>query len=219
VRNEEVLHRVKEERNIVHTIKRRKANWIGHILRRNCLVKHVIEGKLEGRIEMTGRRGRRRKQLLDDLKERRRYWKVKEEALDRTIWRTWLWTCRKTDCVMMMIMMTMMMRMTMIPIRGFIYCGRQVTDALSFPYTALTGSGGLKFLCVLRSKISIVFLRHDSATHRVTALLFGSEISKRVKQNKSVVCVCEVLSGFDLKNSFCVFFFLNLTSCTYSLLM
>jgi hypothetical protein len=48
----------------------------------------VIEGKLEGRIEMTGRRGRRRKQLLDDLKEKRRYWKLKEEALDRTLWRT-----------------------------------------------------------------------------------------------------------------------------------
>jgi hypothetical protein len=43
----------------------------------------VIEGKLEGRIEMTGRRGRRRKQLLDDIKEKRRYWKLKEEALDR----------------------------------------------------------------------------------------------------------------------------------------
>jgi hypothetical protein len=71
VRNEEVLHRVKDERNIVHTIKRRKANWICHILRRNCLLKHVIEGKLEGRIEMTGRRGRRRKQLLDDLKEKK----------------------------------------------------------------------------------------------------------------------------------------------------
>jgi hypothetical protein len=74
--------------NIVHTIKRRKANWIGHILRRNCLLKHVIEGKLAGRIEMTGRRRRRRKQLLDDLKEKRRYWKLKEEALDRTLWRT-----------------------------------------------------------------------------------------------------------------------------------
>jgi hypothetical protein len=47
VRNEEVLHRVKEERNILHRIKTRKANWIGHILRRNCLLKHVIEGKLE----------------------------------------------------------------------------------------------------------------------------------------------------------------------------
>jgi hypothetical protein len=58
VRNE-VLHSVKEERNILHTIKGRKANWIGHILRRNCLLKHVIEGKLEGTIEMTGRRGRR----------------------------------------------------------------------------------------------------------------------------------------------------------------
>jgi hypothetical protein len=88
VRNVEVLHRVKEERNIVHAIKRRKANWIGHILRRNCLLKHVIKGKLEGRIEMTGRRGRRRKQLLDDLKEKRRYWKLKEEAQNRTVWRT-----------------------------------------------------------------------------------------------------------------------------------
>jgi hypothetical protein len=51
-------------------------------------LKHVIEGKLEGRIEMTGRRGIRRKQLLDDLKEKRRYWKLKEEALGRTVWRT-----------------------------------------------------------------------------------------------------------------------------------
>jgi hypothetical protein len=48
----------------------------------------VIEGKLEGRIEMTERRGRRRKQLLDDLKEKRRYCKLKEEALDCTVWRT-----------------------------------------------------------------------------------------------------------------------------------
>jgi hypothetical protein len=88
VRNEEVLHRVKEERNVLHTIKRRKANCIGHILRRNCLLKHVIEGMKEGRIEMTGRRGRRRKQLLDDLKEKRRYWKLKEEALDLTLWRS-----------------------------------------------------------------------------------------------------------------------------------
>jgi hypothetical protein len=79
---------VQEERNILHTIKRRKANWIGHILRRNCLLKHVIEGKVEGRIEMTERRGRRRKQLLDDLKEKIRYWKWKEEALNRTLRRT-----------------------------------------------------------------------------------------------------------------------------------
>jgi hypothetical protein len=57
-------------------------------LRRNCLLKHGIEGKFERRIEMTGRRWRRRKQLLDDLKEKRRYWKLKEEALDRTLSRT-----------------------------------------------------------------------------------------------------------------------------------
>jgi hypothetical protein len=48
----------------------------------------VIEGKLEGRLEMTGRRGRRRKLLLGDLKEKRRYWKLEEEALDRTLWKT-----------------------------------------------------------------------------------------------------------------------------------
>ena len=68
VRNEEVLHRVKEERNILYTVKRRKANWIGHILCRNCLLEHVMEGKVEERMEVTGRRGRRCKQLLDDFK-------------------------------------------------------------------------------------------------------------------------------------------------------
>jgi hypothetical protein len=88
VRNEEVRHRVKEDRNILNAIKRRNVNWLGHILRRNCLTKHVIEGKLEGRIEMIVRRGRRCKQLLDDLKEKRRYWKLEEEALNRTMWRT-----------------------------------------------------------------------------------------------------------------------------------
>jgi hypothetical protein len=50
-----------------------KAKWIGHILRRNCLLKQVIEGKIMGRIEVTRRRGRRRKQLLDDLGDRRGY--------------------------------------------------------------------------------------------------------------------------------------------------
>ena len=57
VKDEKVLERVKEERNLLHTVERRKANWIGHILRRNCLLEHVIEGKVEGSIEMTGRRG------------------------------------------------------------------------------------------------------------------------------------------------------------------
>jgi len=71
VRNEEVLLTVKEHRNILHEISKRKAKWIGYILRRNCLLQRVIEGKTEGGIEVTGRRGRRRRKLLDDLKERR----------------------------------------------------------------------------------------------------------------------------------------------------
>jgi hypothetical protein len=48
----------------------------------------MTEGKLEERIEMTGRRGRRWRHLLDDLKGKIRYWKLKEEVLDRTLWRT-----------------------------------------------------------------------------------------------------------------------------------
>jgi len=87
VRNEEVLLRVKEQRNILHEISKRKANWIGHILRRNCLLQQVIKGKIKGGLEVTGRRGRRRKKLLDDFKERRGYSHLKEEALDRTMWR------------------------------------------------------------------------------------------------------------------------------------
>jgi hypothetical protein len=79
LRSKELLHRVKEERNIVHTVIRRKANRTGHILRRNCLLKHIIERKVEGRIEVTGRRGRRREQLLDDLKEKREFWKLEDE--------------------------------------------------------------------------------------------------------------------------------------------
>jgi len=87
VRNEEILLRAKEQRNILHEIRKRKANWIGHILCRNCLLQRVIEGKVKGGIEVTGRRGRRRRKLLDDLKERRGYCHLKGEALDRTMWR------------------------------------------------------------------------------------------------------------------------------------
>ena len=83
----EVLLRVKEQRNIVYEISRRKANWIGYTLYRNCLLQRVIEGKITGRIEVTGRRGGRRRKLLDDIKERRGYSHLKEEALDRTMWR------------------------------------------------------------------------------------------------------------------------------------
>jgi len=87
VRNEDVLLRVKEQRNILHEKRKRKANWIGHILRRNCLLQRVTERKIQGGIEVTGRRGRRRRKLLDDLKERRGYSHLKEEALYRTMWR------------------------------------------------------------------------------------------------------------------------------------
>ena len=50
VRNEEVLLRVKKQRNILHKIRKRKANWIGHVLCRNCLLQQVIEGKIKGQI-------------------------------------------------------------------------------------------------------------------------------------------------------------------------
>jgi hypothetical protein len=65
-----VLQRAKEERNILQTTKSRKAVWIGYILRRDCLLKHVIEGKIEERLEVVGRRRRKLKELLDDVTER-----------------------------------------------------------------------------------------------------------------------------------------------------
>jgi hypothetical protein len=74
VRNEEVLLRVKEQ--------------ICHILRRNCLLLNVIKGKIKGEVEVIQRRERRRRKLLDDLKERRGYSDLKEEALDHSMWRS-----------------------------------------------------------------------------------------------------------------------------------
>jgi len=80
-----VLHRDKEEeRSVLCAGRRRKANWIGCIFCGNCLLKHVTEGKTD----MMGRQARRRKQLLDVLKEKRGYWKLKEETLDCTVCRT-----------------------------------------------------------------------------------------------------------------------------------
>ena len=81
-----MLLTVNNQRNI-HAIRKRKANWTDHILRRNCLLKQVIEGKIKGEIEVTRRQGRRRKKLLDDLKDRRAYSHSKEEAVDRNMWR------------------------------------------------------------------------------------------------------------------------------------
>ena len=87
MRNEDVLLRVNQQRNILHEIRKRKANWIGHILRRNCLLRQVIKGNIKGEMEVTRRQGRRRKKLLDDLKDRREYSHLKEKALDHTFWR------------------------------------------------------------------------------------------------------------------------------------
>ena len=93
----EKLRNITMQRNILHEIRKRKANWIvvcfllgnwiGQILRRDCLLQRVIEGKIKGGIEVTGRRGIRRRTLLDDLKERREYSHLKEETLDCTMWR------------------------------------------------------------------------------------------------------------------------------------
>jgi hypothetical protein len=82
----EVLHTDKEERNILHTMKQGKDNWICHIFHRSCLLKHAIKGELKG----TRRRKRRSKHLFDDLKEMRQYWNLKQEAVDHTVWRTHL---------------------------------------------------------------------------------------------------------------------------------
>ena len=70
-----------EEKNILHTIRRRKNNWVFHIVPWNCLLKHVIEGKVEGK----RRRRRRRKDILEGLKEKGMQLNLKEEILDRTV--------------------------------------------------------------------------------------------------------------------------------------
>ncbi|PNF17475.1 hypothetical protein B7P43_G18327 [Cryptotermes secundus] len=90
VRNEEVLFRVSEQRTILQEIRKRKANWIGHIFRRNCLLKVDIDGKIEGRTDVT----RRCKKILDDLGSRRGYFHLKDKALDRIKWRN----CYGRDC-------------------------------------------------------------------------------------------------------------------------
>ena len=58
MRNEEEIRRAIEERNILRKIKGKKANWKSHFLHRNCLLNYTIDGKMEGRIEVTGRRGK-----------------------------------------------------------------------------------------------------------------------------------------------------------------
>jgi hypothetical protein len=87
VGNKKVLHGVKKGVNIVHTINRSEVKCIFQFLDRNIFLKHVIEGKIEGRIEVMGRRRRRHEQLLAGLKEKRGCCKLKEEVLDLILWR------------------------------------------------------------------------------------------------------------------------------------
>ena len=75
MRNEEVLLRVKEQRNILHKISNQKANWIGHILRRNCLLKQVIEGKIKGEIKLQ----------KDEEEDVRNYWMTLRTGEDTLI--------------------------------------------------------------------------------------------------------------------------------------
>jgi hypothetical protein len=99
VRNEDVLLTVKEKGNILHEISKWKAKWIGYILRRNCLLQRVAKGKIKIWIEVIGRRGRRRKKLLDDLKERRLSFESGSSGshyVESSLWKR-LWTCRKRD--------------------------------------------------------------------------------------------------------------------------
>jgi hypothetical protein len=79
VTNEQVLERIGEKKTLLNNILRRKANRIGHILRRNCLLHVAIEG------QMTEVKGvvRKRTQLLVDLRNKRSYWELREEAEDR----------------------------------------------------------------------------------------------------------------------------------------
>jgi len=76
-----MLHKFSVSFGLNSTLLIIKGIGFGHTLRRNYLPKHIIEGKIEERIRVTGRHGRRRKQLLGDLKERRGFWKLKKLTL------------------------------------------------------------------------------------------------------------------------------------------
>ena len=82
VRNEEVLRRVGEERNMLEVIRKRKRNWIGHCWRRDCILKEGIEGMVEGKRE----RGKRRYQMLDNIQENK-YSQMERLAMDRKKWK------------------------------------------------------------------------------------------------------------------------------------
>ena len=79
--NEQVLDRIGEKRTLLSNILRRKANWIGQILRRNCFLHDVIEGQMTEKIGVE----RRITQLFNDLRDNRRYSELKKKAEDRDI--------------------------------------------------------------------------------------------------------------------------------------
>ena len=81
-----VLHGIKEDRDNLYTAERSKTNWIGHIMCRSCFLKHVIEGKMQWIIEEMGRRGRMRKQLLDEVKEMGGHWNLNTMQRSKTNW-------------------------------------------------------------------------------------------------------------------------------------
>jgi hypothetical protein len=87
VKNDQVLREVQEERECLPTIKRRKAYWIGDML---CRTRYK---ERQGMTEVKGRRGKGRRQLLNDVKESTRYWKPKAEALHRTLCKTRFGRC------------------------------------------------------------------------------------------------------------------------------
>jgi hypothetical protein len=104
MRNAEVLQRVKKQRKILQTIKMKEVNWIGHVLCRNCLLRHVTEGNIEGRIDVTERRGRRQKKLMNDLEKTRRMPSIEREStrspsVENSLWRR-LGTCNTGNKMM-----------------------------------------------------------------------------------------------------------------------
>jgi hypothetical protein len=97
IKNEDISHRVEKERSVLHVMKRKRANWIGHMVPRNCLLKQVMKGKIEG----TGRQGRRCKKLVEDLREKEKILKFESRktelhSLEKLLWRR-LRTCRRTE--------------------------------------------------------------------------------------------------------------------------
>ena len=94
-----MLPNVVEDRNILLTLKIRNAKWIGHIWHRNFILKHVIEEKIEGKMDVMVRVGRRRKQLLDDLEKKQSMLKIERGCTDPPSVESSLWksvcTCRK----------------------------------------------------------------------------------------------------------------------------